>query len=350
MISLSLDTSEKNLSIGLDIDGSVFTLTEPAFLRQSEILVERIDETLKSHRVSPLEIERIIVTNGPGSYTGVRIALTVAKVMALASGAKLYLASSLEGLCPAKGRWLCLDNARGKRSYMGVYADGECLLKDCIKDNSEVVAYINDHPDLTPIGDLAYLGLPSPEFDVAKNLLSRLDDSHLCHEPLSARPVYLKDDYEAGTFKITVRKTLPSDLDAIMDIEAESFLHPYTREQMLSELSQNPCAHVYSALVDAEVVGFIDFMITFNSATISQIAVRKDMRSKGIGNRLIGQMIKDCEAQSDPVEYITLEVRQSNEKAQKFYKRHKFEPILVKKGYYDDGEDAVYMVRSIVHG
>ena len=53
MISLSLDTSEKNLSIGLDINGQVFTLTEPAFLRQSEILVERIDETLKSHRVSP---------------------------------------------------------------------------------------------------------------------------------------------------------------------------------------------------------------------------------------------------------------------------------------------------------
>ena len=43
MICLALDTSEKNLSIGLDIDGKVETLTEPAFLRQSEILVERID-------------------------------------------------------------------------------------------------------------------------------------------------------------------------------------------------------------------------------------------------------------------------------------------------------------------
>lgn len=350
MICLALDTSEKNLSIGLDIDGKVETLTEPAFLRQSEILVERIDELLKKHKLEATAINRIIVTVGPGSYTGVRIALTVAKVMALASGAELYLASSLEALCPVEGSYLCLDNARGKRSYLGVYVNGECQVKDCIKDNSEVLEYIKDHPELTPIGDLAYLGLQSPEYDVAKNLLSRIDEKHLCAEPLGARPVYLKDDYEAGNFKITIRKTLPSDLDAIMDIEASSFKRPYTRTQMLSELTENPCAHVYSALVDAEVVGFIDFMITFNSATVSQIAVKESMRGKGIGNRLIGQLIKDCEAQADPVEFVTLEVRQSNEKAQKFYKRHKFEPILVKKGYYDDGEDAVYMVRSIVHG
>lgn len=350
MICLALDTSEKNLSIGLDIDGKIETLTEPAFLRQSEILVERIDELLKKHQIEATAVNRIIVTVGPGSYTGVRIALTVGKVMALAANAELYLASSLEALCPVTGNWLCLDNARGKRSYLGVYVDGQCLIKDCIKENQEVLAYIQEHPELTPIGDLGYLGLESPEFDVAKNLLERIDDKHRCAEPLGARPVYLKDDYEAGNFKITVRKTLPSDLDSIMEIEESAFKHPYTRKQMLSELNENPCAHVYSALVDAEVVGFIDFMITFNSATISQIAVKENMRGKGIGNRLLGQMLKDCEAQADPVEYITLEVRQSNEKAQKFYKRHKFEPVLVKKGYYDDGEDAVYMVRSIVHG
>ena len=74
------------------------------------------------------------------------------------------------------------------------------------------------------------------------------------------------------------------------------------------------------------------------------------MRGKGIGNMLIGQLLKDCRAQKEPVEYLTLEVRKSNERAKRFYKRHCFEEILTKKGYYDDGEDAVYMVRSIING
>ena len=65
---------------------------------------------------------------------------------------------------------------------------------------------------------------------------------------------------------------------------------------------------------------------------------------------LLGQMIKDCESKEDPVEFITLEVRKSNEVAQKFYKKHKFEEITTKKSYYDDGEDALYFVRSIING
>ena len=62
---------------------------------------------------------------------------------------------------------------------------------------------------------------------------------------------------------------------------------------------------------------------------------------------LLGQMIKDCESKEDVVEFITLEVRVSNAPAIAFYKKHKFSEITIKKNYYSDGEDAIYMVRSL---
>ena len=82
---------------------------------------------------------------------------------------------------------------------------------------------------------------------------------------------------------------------------------------------------------------------------INHIGVKQEYRKKGIGNLLIGELIKVCKSQSDPVEFITLEVRKSNDVAHRFYKRHSFEDITTKEKYYSDGEDAIYMVRSIVN-
>ena len=141
-----------------------------------------------------------------------------------------------------------------------------------------------------------------------------------------------------------------SDLPAIEEIAKKSLRSTYTRQDFLYDMQENPVSYFYSALVDGKVVGYLDFYVTFNSATIAQIAVDEEYRKKGIGNLLLGAMLRECEAQGDPVEYLTLEVRASNLNAQAFYKKHKFEAIVTKKAYYDDGEDAIYMVRTLIHG
>lgn len=348
--ALLLDSSEKNLTVGISQEGKVIDFVSyESWQRQSELMVKEIDDILKRNKLTRVDICCVSCSKGPGSYTGVRIALTIAKTVAFALSAPLYLSSSLEVLKKGDEPSLCLSNARGKRSYFGVYAHGECLVPDCIKDNSEVLAYLQEHPELTPCGDLAYLGLEGYRSNIVDNLASQIDEGHVCENALGAKPIYLKDDYDQGRFKTIVRRTIPSDMSQIMAIENASFKHPFTESQMMYELTENPVGYLYSAVVDSEVVGFIDFMITFNSATITQIAVKEGFRSKGIGNLLIGQMLKDCRAQADPVEYLTLEVRESNTRAQKFYKKHKFEQIVIKKSYYDDGENAVYMVRSIIN-
>ena len=351
MIGLLLDSSDKNLSVGL-VKDHVFLgkVSYEAWQRQSELLVEEIRHLLMASSLSGKEIDYVVCAKGPGSYTGVRIALTVAKTIACALDIPLYLASSLGVLASEEGPSICLMNARGKRSYFGVYQGGKTLKNDAILDNDEVFAFISLHPDYRVCGDVSYLGLVSEPYDVLENLNKCDDASHECLSKLGAKPIYLKDDYDKGHFKTIVRKMLPSDMASVMSIENEVFVAPYTEEQMLYELNENPVSHLYCAVVDNEVVGFVDFSITFNSAYISQIGVKEAFRRKGIGNLLIGQIIKDCESQVDPVEFLTLEVRESNEIAQRFYKKHKFQAVTIKKGYYSNGENAVAMVRSLIHG
>ncbi len=347
---LGIDTSDKNLFVCLyDGDTCLSVTSYEAWQRQSEYLVEEVQKAFDKAGMQKKELEAVISSVGPGSYTGVRIGLTVAKTLAFALKLPLYLVSSLEMLQDYPRPSICLCNARSKRSYFGVYQDGKALEEDCIKTNEEVKAYVASHPDYALCGDLGYLGLEGNGYNPARPFIRCLDDKHLCPAVHAARPVYLKDDYNVTNMKTIVRATIPSDLFNIAALEKACFVPPYREEELLSELNTNPFAHLYSALVDGEVVGYIDFMITFNSATINRIAVKEEFRKKGVGNLLLGQLLKDLEDQKEPVEFLTLEVRASNEPAIKFYKKHKFEQVAVKKGYYDDGEDALYMVRYLVH-
>ena len=99
MIGVLLDSSDKNLSVGL-VKDHVFLgrVSYLAWQRQSELLVDELSKLLKANGLSGKDIDYVVCSKGPGSYTGVRIALTVAKTIAFALKVPLYLASSLEVL------------------------------------------------------------------------------------------------------------------------------------------------------------------------------------------------------------------------------------------------------------
>lgn len=146
---------------------------------------------------------------------------------------------------------------------------------------------------------------------------------------------------------IRIRKIKESDVQAVANLEAASFLSPWPEEQIRYEMKENPCSYVYVATLDDEVVGYLDFMITFNSATIDRICVNEVQRRKGIAQALLDKMIEVCKKQEDRVDYITLEVRMSNKAAIALYEKNEWMRITTKPHYYSDGEDALYMVRSL---
>lgn len=146
-----------------------------------------------------------------------------------------------------------------------------------------------------------------------------------------------------------IRLATLKDFEAVYEIEQSCFLDPYPRKQLEYEFKENPLNKILVAIVDDKIVGFIDFMITFNSSTIVQIAVKPEYRKQGIASSLLKEMENIFpKGIDDVVETVTLEVRKSNEAAIKLYEKNGYEFVVYKKNYYPDGEDAIYMVKRLL--
>lgn len=197
MYQLLLDSSNRLLCVALAKDGIlVDNITYNAWQRQSEVMVPEIENIMKRNNVKKEGIDSIVVGIGPGSYTGVRIALTIAKTMAYALKAKVYAVSSLGLFKIPQKSTICVTNARSNRSYFAVYKDDEVIEKDQILENEEVFNYIKNHPDYLVSGETEHLGIDSAKYDVANALLQGLNDKYLVENIFKLNPVYLKDLYK----------------------------------------------------------------------------------------------------------------------------------------------------------
>ncbi len=141
-----------------------------------------------------------------------------------------------------------------------------------------------------------------------------------------------------------IRPMTEQDLEKVLQIENESFISPWNLEQFQYELNENPYAILLVADYEGVICGFIDFWITFDVAQLNQIAVLPSLRKKGIGTVLLQDMLNRVEPL---VNKITLEVRIHNENAWKLYEKMGFKKELVKKSYYDNGDDAIFMIKEV---
>ncbi len=145
-----------------------------------------------------------------------------------------------------------------------------------------------------------------------------------------------------------IRKALLEDLNDIYSLQKECFLEPWKEEDIAYELSKNPVNVFLVAVKDNKIVGYLDYIVTFNSSSIVQIAVNKIYRHQEIASSLLEKMISLLPSNGvEKVEFITLEVRKSNVAAVNLYHKFSFEDICLKPHYYKNGEDAIYMVKRM---
>ena len=191
---LLLDSSNTSLTVALaNEEALVEEISYEAWQTQSEHMIPEINSLLDKHEVNRNDIIGVMVSIGPGSYTGVRIALTIAKVIALALKINVYPVSALQILKNDKKPSICLINARSGRSYIGVYEHDKCLLEDQIMTNEEVRAYIDSHPDYSVCGITNYLGIEGHVGSIAKEMFSLLKHIEPAKDARALKPVYLKN-------------------------------------------------------------------------------------------------------------------------------------------------------------
>lgn len=194
MFSILLDSSNTSLTVGLVKDDSLLeSISYEAWQTQSEHMIPELVKLLDKYEVERNQISDVVVAIGPGSYTGVRIAITIAKTIAAVLPVKVYAISSLRCQKDGKNPSICVINARSGRSYFGVYEDDKVLVEDMILTNDKVQEYINEHPDYVVCGNATYLGVNGKQPDIARELLSLKKVVAPVADPLAVKPVYMKD-------------------------------------------------------------------------------------------------------------------------------------------------------------
>lgn len=124
---LAFDTSTSVLSVALVRDREIVAeYAETAHRNHSAALVPAIDRVLQEAGTEVAGLKAIAVGRGPGSYTGVRIAVTVAKTLAWSAGVKLIGVSSLRtiaaGAMAEEGDWIVpLIDARRGHAYTALF-------------------------------------------------------------------------------------------------------------------------------------------------------------------------------------------------------------------------------------
>lgn len=97
MFSLFIDTHDKNLIIGIYKDGKILDSEKKESTRNhGDYTMPMLQEVLNRNNISVHDLNEIIVVNGPGSFTGVRIGVTIAKTLAYCLNIPIKAISSLE--------------------------------------------------------------------------------------------------------------------------------------------------------------------------------------------------------------------------------------------------------------
>ncbi|WP_300558135.1 tRNA (adenosine(37)-N6)-threonylcarbamoyltransferase complex dimerization subunit type 1 TsaB [Companilactobacillus sp.] len=135
---LAFDTSNKPLTVAVVEDGKILARADSTEEKTHSVsLLPDIKDSLQKAGLSIDDIDRIAVAQGPGSYTGVRIAVTVAKTLAFTLDKPLVGISSLRLLAANgdNGKLVVpVEDARNDNAFAGAYLKKSGEVVDVIKD------------------------------------------------------------------------------------------------------------------------------------------------------------------------------------------------------------------------
>ena len=191
MITLCMDTSQSFLVLALIQDDVLLDgIQETCWKRQSEELFPRLIQLLESHQLTSDDIDQIVITVGPGSYTGVRIAMTVAKVIAAMREIPLFTLGSLQLVAGKSPHVRVLMDARGHRAYHGIYDNG--ILQGNLEalDVDEIIA--NSSQDEFVAGDCHLIGKEDFWGNLPQNFLDLKSEWQPVEQVHLLVPEYLK--------------------------------------------------------------------------------------------------------------------------------------------------------------
>ena len=139
MLTLCIDTAYKYLTCALIQDEQILaSVSLPCFKKQSEELFDVLKQVFDDAHVDRNAIDSICISEGPGSYTGVRIAMSLAKIIGEVLPVDVYTISTLRLYAAGNPSTMVIMNARANRAYVGVFNNNEIIIDDHILELNEI--------------------------------------------------------------------------------------------------------------------------------------------------------------------------------------------------------------------
>lgn len=131
---------------------------------------------------------------------------------------------------------------------------------------------------------------------------------------------------------IEIFKMTEDELSSLAEIEKECFSLPWSEASFREELDRDGSFFLVARL-DGEIAGYVGLQFVLDEGYITNVAVRRELRRRGVGKRLMESIIKI--ARDMPLSFVSLEVRESNFGAIALYEGLGFKTMGVRKDFYE---------------
>jgi ribosomal-protein-alanine N-acetyltransferase len=142
--------------------------------------------------------------------------------------------------------------------------------------------------------------------------------------------------------RVQIRWLIRRDMPEVLEIEGGSFEYPWSEEDFLACLRQRNCIGMV-AEHNHRIVGFMIYELHKARLRILNFAVAPEARRQGVGGQMVHRLVDKLSQQRR--KEILLEVRETNLRAQMFFKKQGFRAVHVLRGHYDDTTEDAYVMR-----
>lgn len=363
MISLSFNTTGMGTQFCLD-DGKNKFFLETEFSKHSETFFPLLEKFLNEHNTKIEDVDILGICVGPGSFTGIRIGLSVVKMFSYVLKAKCIQVNALEVLAYnifdnlKTGDFVCsIINAGSENLYYQVFKKEDNFFSEVTsprvcsfvqfekikqKLDAQYVYYDNNEQKY----DFISLNNKKQNFS-AKSLgqaISKKIERKQFIPYKNISPLYLRFSQaeQITADGLSIFKASIDNLNDIVELEKNADLDDVAwNEQSIKESFKNQSFGCLMANISGTNVGYISYMDLGDEFEILRIVVAKKARFKGVGIKLLNylfQLGKESEKTS-----VVLEVNEFNYSALLLYEKLGFCEVGKRSKYYHNKFDGIIM-------
>ena len=354
MLILALDTSMAACSVCVyDTDKSLVIAANQQFMDrgQAEALAPMVQETMKMVGVGFADLDRIAVTTGPGTFTGVRIGLAMARGLGVALNIPIIGINSLTAIAANEAETnlpiVVAVDARAAEIYFASYDQAG------LEVTAPVVVALAQAHKFMPSHPVRMLGT------AADLLLNKMDGHHHVRSeagdlPIAANfvrlaanmpaptlppePLYLRaPDVKPQATKISFSTVGSAAAKLLAEIHGESFDTQWNEAAFNEMLASSGTSAILISSRN-NPTGFVLFRKAADEAEILTICTRPVFRQKGHAKLLMQHM--ESLLRKDGVKSLFIEVAISNQAALALYGSCGFKEAGLRKNYYQHGDGA----------